>query len=348
MRGILAYSILTLFVFASIAMTGCGKKGPPISPESVVPVRIDDLRISVIDGEPYLIWSKPLRNVDGSRLDDLAGFKILKRGRGEKPGEMITQLIDIPLSSPPASAKITEKIVYLRDQGLKEGWSYTYQVFSYNKEKYYGDGSNIAGITWIRPLPPPDGFRVNAGDHRVELFWKDDSEKEGLQRKYNIYRRLRGEQYPLIPINEKPISGGYFQDLQVENEKEYFYTIRTVFMQDNIVIEGKSSQELLAKPRDLTPPPPPPDVVAVPGEEGVVIKWTPVFEKDLAGYNVYRTDKLTQEKKKLNNELLTDTSYIDKEIQKGSVYIYTVTAVDSSPQRNESIPSQGIEVKIRE
>lgn len=338
-----------LIIMGPIAPVGCGKKAPPISPESIVPARIDDLHISVINGELYLIWSRPLRNVDGTRLEDLAGFKIIKRGRGGKPGEAITQLYDIPLSSPPQGAWITDKIIYFKDPKLNEGWSYSYQVFSYNRERYYGDGSNIASISWINPPPPPENFRAQAGDHRVELFWEDEDGKEGSSRKkYNIYRRIEGAQYPLKPINEEPISGAYFQDLQVENEKEYFYTIRTTIMQGDILIEGRSPAEIKAKPRDLTPPTPPPEITAIPREEGVFITWGAVFEKDLAGYNIYRTDKLANEKKKLNRELITDTSYIDKEIQKGRVYIYTVTAVDSSPQRNESIPSLGVEVKIPE
>ena len=63
-------------------------------------------------------------------------------------------------------------------------------------------------------------------------------------------------------------------------------------------------------------------------------------EKDLAGYNIYRSEDPNQPKPwtKLNRNLLDRTTYQDEAVQTGKRYFYYVTAVDNAG--NESQPSE--------
>ncbi len=65
------------------------------------------------------------------------------------------------------------------------------------------------------------------------------------------------------------------------------------------------------------------------------LNWTQNSESDLAGYNLYRDDQ------KINSDLITDTSYLDQNLDEG-IYAYTVKAIDLAGWESE--PSN--EVKL--
>ena len=69
--------------------------------------------------------------------------------------------------------------------------------------------------------------------------------------------------------------------------------------------------------------------------------FVPNLEKDLAGYSVFRATNPALPKTqwtKLTKELLTATTFEDKNIESGQKYYYYVTAVDQNG--NMSAPSE--------
>jgi fibronectin type 3 domain-containing protein len=97
-----------------------------------------------------------------------------------------------------------------------------------------------------------------------------------------------------------------------------------------------------AKPVKLTPPPPLLNLVAVATDQGVELHWepSPVPEADLAGYRVYRREPGAAQPVLLTPKLLTKPYFVDFQVNRGQTYYYYVTAVDSSPRANESLPSE--------
>jgi hypothetical protein len=76
------------------------------------------------------------------------------------------------------------------------------------------------------------------------------------------------------------------------------------------------------------------DFVADAGLGQVDLSWTPPDKEDLLGYNVYRfeneTDSTYTDTTRINDELVTDTTYTDFEVQPDSNYYYQYTVVSSS------------------
>jgi beta propeller repeat protein len=67
---------------------------------------------------------------------------------------------------------------------------------------------------------------------------------------------------------------------------------------------------------------------------GIALKWNANTEADLAGYNVYRSDSADGAYTKLNDALLTATSYDDAQAPKGSKSYYQVKAVDDTQKES--------------
>ena len=124
-----------------------------------------------------------------------------------------------------------------------------------------------------------------------------------------------------------------FKDQSIELGKSYVYSVRPVVETPSGPVEGEDSQPLEVTNADTYPPKPPTEVTAISGGQGISLVWLPNTEPDLAGYWIYRSgpDKKFQ---RLQDQLLTTASIIDKSVEKGQTYFYRVKAVDQ--KGNES------------
>ncbi|HKQ85727.1 MAG TPA: fibronectin type III domain-containing protein, partial [Candidatus Acidoferrales bacterium] len=74
------------------------------------------------------------------------------------------------------------------------------------------------------------------------------------------------------------------------------------------------------------------------------LSWAINPETDLAGYNVYRSEKADISGTQLNSQLLPTPAFRDMNAVPGQSYYYTVTAVDRTG--NQSAPSAAVEAGL--
>ncbi len=133
-----------LLIILIILVGGCGVKAPPIPPDVLVPKAISDLQGKVREGELYLSWGVPRKNVDGSKPADLVTFRVLRReergGCLECPGEFKIRA-DLDLRAP-GDYRLERGTVTWRDEDLREGTIYIYKVLSINHWGYPSTPSN--------------------------------------------------------------------------------------------------------------------------------------------------------------------------------------------------------------
>lgn len=72
-------------------------------------------------------------------------------------------------------------------------------------------------------------------------------------------------------------------------------------------------------------------------ETSISMTWNPSPDKDIIGYNVYRTRNYEGKGEKLNKELIAGTSYTDHNVEVDLNYFYSITAVNKGGY--ESLPS---------
>ncbi len=334
-----------LFIAVLTLLGGCGRKGPPVPWDTVVPKRIVDLEALPREGRLLLEWTSPKENTDKSPLTDLATFRIFRSegtlvgGECKGCGEQAKLVYEMKVDG--GEAMRGKKIsVFFDDQEPKK--VYVYQVVSINRREDPGAPSNPVTVYWDHPPQPPRMVRGERGDKRVDLYWDPVEGATG----YNVYRRGEDEEeFSLNPLNKVSLTVSQYADFNVENERKYVYSVRSVRRVVKTDVEGKGSLGVPVTPTDLIPPEAPVGLVAIPLKNGIELNWRRNREPDLLGYNVYRRRPGEREFKKLNEAPLEKELYLDTHVELEQDYEYAVTAVDNSVRKNESPFSEEVRIK---
>ena len=324
--------VLSLVFLAAVS---CGKKGNPVPKGLAVPRTIGDLRGDARDGVLFLSFSLPTKNKNGTDVKDLEGFRFMKScspcGGGFEPWK------DIRLTDRQGYT-IRSGRLYVYDDDLKADYVYSYRVYPYNVRGVQMDGSNVYSVKWQHPPSPPKGVTARGEDSKIVLSWKKADELL-----YNVYR-WEGSIYPLVPLNQAPLTAGEFTDSAVQNGKTYRYEVRAAQMEGTMPFEGQGT-EVSAAPRKSTPPAPPEGLKLEKKDGGVLLSWAASPEADVAGYRVYRV--VAGKPERINGELLREPRFLDETPGAELRYVsYYVTAVDTSG--NESGPSKEAIIILRE
>lgn len=245
--------ILMLFVF------GCGKKLPPVAPESLAPEPVKEMRAVSREGKIFVAFKKPASNIDGSKITDLAGFKIMRRTVEDKSGcktcpEKFDIINDIDLAYP-KGATIQGDRIYYTDATAEPGMRYEYKVAAYNKDGYSGPESPKLSVSTEIAIGKPTALTGTAGDKAADLKWMppestlEDSTKTPVAG-YNVYRRNSGQGYPMEPVNPAPVKETSYSDYGLKNNTTYYYTVRAVTETNGSMIEGVSADEIELTPKE--------------------------------------------------------------------------------------------------
>ncbi|PHR29761.1 MAG: hypothetical protein COA36_02590 [Desulfotalea sp.] len=340
-----------LLLGASFLVTGgCGYKDLPVAPSSVVPEPVADLLYSVSDKGLELTWSFPVKTIQGSAISDIASFDLF---RAAVPLTDFCGGCPIPFGKAIEVAggvvfdgALRRKMSY-ETSGLQSGYKYFYKVKARTSWLAASDDSNIVTFVWYQPAMAATGLVATPGDREVVLAWNavtELSDGSALEEplKYKVMRSVGGKDF--VELGE-PITATEFTDKQVRNGQKYFYTVQSLMLLEDELVDGGVTKAIAVSPRDLTPPVAPSGVIAVGTSVGTKIFWDKSAASDVVGYKVYRraADKDTYEF--LGTIAPEYMLYVDKNISADIRYYYAVTAIDSSTPANESKKSREATVR---
>lgn len=180
--------------------------------------------------------------------------------------------------------------------------------------------------------PPfePVGLRALAGQDSVQLYWQANAELDIAG--YNVYRsEIANGDY--VKVNAALVVQTSYVDRAVMNEMTYYYVISAVDVDGN---ESLHSAEINAMPTSI--PVHPAGLSAGVEIDRIQLFWYANAERDIIGYNVYRSASVEGPVQKLNAAPVADTTFIDATVIRGQTYYYTITAVDN--ETNESAASK--------
>jgi hypothetical protein len=343
----------TLFLI-SLGLGGCGLKGSPVAPDSTIPAPVSDLQLWPKGGGIFLRWTVPAKNMDGSRLTDLLGFRVFRQALPLAPAPCqpcpatFEPVAEIDMDYP-RGVRLERGIVLWQDKAVSPQNEYTYFVQAYNLYRSPGPESKRVKIFWDDPPAAPTKVNLHKEDRALKITWEPvpflvNGQEMADFKGFNIYRRSQGELFSLSPLNADPIPDKEYWDGKVELGKPYFYEMRTVRNFRGTLIEGPSSAVVQGVPEKRLPPSIPTGLVAVRQQDGVALRWDKNPEPDIAGYNLYRREKEGKESVPMNPRLITENYFLDGSADLQRAYFYRLQAVDSSPSGNESDFSKEVEV----
>jgi predicted phage tail protein len=310
--------------------------------------------------EVILSWPAPRRNAPDSSVQSIRRIDVYRLA--EKPGAPLA-LTEDEFS---ARATVVGSVTFEQIQTAGDTITYrdTLELAGQPTRLRYairyvnasGQRAAFSNFLSIEPAvriaqAPALSNDVKIAEDSITLSWQspaaniDNSTPVNLLG-YNVYRTDEAQTDSANqPLNSTLISSTTYADKNFQFGNNYRYIVRAVSLgTGGAQVESLNSNTVSVAPRDIFPPAAPerPSVAAPePSSARLAIFFAANKETDIAGYNIYRStdpDLPKQNWTRLNQSLLTRTTYQDDRVESGKTYYYYIIAVDKAG--NVSPPSE--------
>jgi hypothetical protein len=238
-----------------VLLAGCGKKGPVQPLKQRLPAAPEALSVQQVGDRFLVAWRPPVRNLDGSTLENLDQFRVYKMRydlANDCPECRDTSVLlqEVDLDYLRDVRRVGDRL-YLWDTGLEPGFGYQYRIVPVNTKGREG-ASILLRAPFVQPPPAPADLAAESRDRLVRLRWQPAAETPpaGERLGYNLYRREANEPFPFSPVNRDILTVSTFEDFDVENGRTYVYAVRTV-----VRVLGKTVESTLSATATATPQP---------------------------------------------------------------------------------------------
>jgi hypothetical protein len=342
----------------ALTLSACGKRHPPLPPVERVPQRTELLSGVQRGNQVILSWPAPRRNASDDSVQSIRRVDVYR----------LAEDVDdpLPLTEEEFSARATligsvgeeqvtgarESLAYTDELSLSEPVRLRYAVRYVNAA---GQRASFSNFLLIEPAasvsrPPSVAPSPEVTENAINVRWEapqanvDDTRPANLLG-YNVYRSAGSQNEPAsTPLNARPLNATSFADQTFIFGEEYVYVVRAVSLgTGGEPVESLNSNAVTVKPTDNFPPAPPTGLTAAaaPSPLRISVFFAANQERDVAGYNLYRSTDPDLPKgswTKLNRDLLERTTFQDDAVRSGQKYFYYVVAVDAAG--NVSRPSE--------
>jgi fibronectin type 3 domain-containing protein len=323
-----------------------------------VPIAVTDLEGILRDGLVELAWSAPRRRVDNSRIVEPAMTRLYRTedsGQGEpRPAMLVDDRIagykeigSFQVGDPAAPTAERGRFTYV-DRNLTLGRRYTYVVTATDLQGRTSAPSRRLTLAIIAVPEAPQNVQAVSGEQEVKLSWQPPARLTdgGPVETPLIYEVLRATTADgalgVVARTEPGVTT--LIDSRLENDRAYYYAIRSVRQEGAAMAQGLTSARVSATPTDVTPPRPATALVAIASERAVRLSWTPSPDPDVIAYVIYRTTR-SGSFERVGSVRAPATTFTDRDVAAGA-YRYAVTAQDSSARANESLRSNEASVTV--
>jgi len=345
------------FLFFLSLHLGCGVRRNPLPPIERIPQRTELLSGVQRGNRVLLSWPAPQRNAPPESVQSIQRIDIFRLA--ERPED------PLPLTEDEFAARSTliGSVTYETIQNSGDTLTYidTLELAGQPTRLRYalryvnasGQRASFSNFLLIEPAariaePPVLIAPAEETETSITIRWRpptaniDGSTPVNLLG-YNVYRTSPSQtEISQTPINNALVNGTEYVDKSFQSGEQYNYIVRSVSLgTGGAQVESLNSNVVAVAPRDRFAPTAPTSITiaAAPGRLSLFYPANP--ERDVAGYQIYRSldPALPKERwTKLNDALVTRTTFQDDTVESGKKYYYYLVAVDTSG--NVSAPSE--------
>lgn len=235
----------------SLVAAACGKKGPLIYPDMLVPAAPS--AVSAIQSGTAVTYQFVLPGKDraGRPVSSLAGVKISRRatsaGQMEVCQSCMTDYLlfrTIYLDHLPTDAERIGGLLVLRDSDVSAGNIYSYRAVPFTADLVDGVPSLTVDAPVDVPLPAP-GLKIESFPTELKLSFTNTAQKAGRLLGYNVYRFSGTAPRSFLPLNREPVRSDEYVDTGLERGVKYRYSVRALITRgDGNIAESLDSPEV--------------------------------------------------------------------------------------------------------
>jgi len=240
-----------LVVGLSLLATACGRKGPLIYPDMLVPAAPAAVTAQQSGSAVKLQFALPDKDRAGRPVKGVAGVKISRRAAEAGQKDFCRScMADFSLFQtlyldhlPVATQRFGNRVVLL-DSDVSAGNSYSYSIVPFTTDGIDGASSPTVDVRVTAPLPAPV---VKAESYPTEVRVQLSSKPliTGQLLGYNLYRSSATNPRSFQPLNREPLKGNEYVDSALERGVKYHYTARSLMVLDSGgSAESAESQEV--------------------------------------------------------------------------------------------------------
>lgn len=239
-----------LVVGLSLLAAACGRKGPLLYPDMLVPAAPAAVTAQQSGSVVKLQFTLPDKDRAGRPVKGVAGAKISKRSTDAAQKDVCrsctadyrlfrTLYLDL---LPNDTQRFGNRLILL-DSDVSAGNTYSYSIVPFTADGVDGAVSAAADVRMASPFPAP-AVKTESFPTEVTLHFSWQPQLSGQLLGYNLYRRTDAGVRSLQPLNREPLKGDRYVDTALERGVKYRYTARAVMvLESGGIAESAESQE---------------------------------------------------------------------------------------------------------
>ncbi|NTV50097.1 MAG: hypothetical protein HGA20_10715 [Geobacteraceae bacterium] len=240
-----------LLVGLSMITVACGKKGPLIYPEMLVPAAPTAVTAQQSGAVVKLQFVIPDKDGAGRPLQGFSGVKINRRATEVGQKNVCTSCLSdyrlfrtLYIDHLPANTQRLGSRLIIVDDDVSAGNIYSYLVVPFTADSVDGISSLAAEARVITPPPAPD-LKIQPFPTEVKLRFSSQPVMSGTLLGYNLYRWSAVTARSYLPLNREPIKGNDYVDSNLERGLKYRYSARALIqLTSGNIAESAESNEV--------------------------------------------------------------------------------------------------------
>lgn len=246
-----------LVVGLSLMATACGKKGPLIYPDMLVPAAPSAVTVLQSGATVKMSFAIPGRDRAGRPVHDVAGVRISRKAAEAEQKNLCRSCMTdysafrtIYLDRLPTNTERSGSALLVLDGDVSEGYSYSYSIVPFTAGGVEGATATTAAVRVGPPLPAPL-LKIESLPTELRLQATPQNMITGTLQGYNLYRWSAVNARSYLPLNREPLKGSEYVDSGLERGVLYSYSARVLFrLSSGDLVESAESNVVTGKLAD--------------------------------------------------------------------------------------------------
>lgn len=238
-------SILLSTLIALSLLPGCGKKGPLVYPDLLVPEAPKSVEVQQSENLLLLSFGLPAKDMSGRKLKESVKIRIQRRELGLSEqgecGTCPTDYLSFSIVDPefPGSAVRSGERISLFDPDVRIGKRYQYRLVAVDRDGAIGAAAESVRTAVAVPPPAPELQARSLHGGYVLLEIRSELPPDMKLEGYNIYRASGDEPFAFQPIATLK-TGDRYEDNSVQRGVRYRYAARVIARRGDKVISSSA------------------------------------------------------------------------------------------------------------